>query len=163
MGVEQVTRRRALVAGVVVGKESLIQYTDTVLTNAQVLALRATPRTLVAAPGAGRYLDFLGAIIVANTTAGAYTETADNLAIRQTGASGIIVSDTIEATGVVDAAAVKMTSARPKVDAIGTVLNAALVLHNTGDGEYGGGNAANTIRIRTFYTVQSLTGFGTPA
>lgn len=49
-----------------------------------------------------------------------------------------------------------MTTIEPKVDVIAAKTgsdNKALVLHNTGDGELGGGNAANVVRARIFYAV----------
>lgn len=162
MGYERITKRQALLGTGVLGPQSVLQYKDVTLTNAQVLALRATPITLVPAQGAGKLALFSHAVLVLSAASGAYTETADNLAVRQTNGSGVIVSDTIETTGFIDQAAVKATTARAKLDQIGLVENAALVLHNTGDGEFGGGNAATTLKIRVFYTVQKL-GWGTLA
>lgn len=135
--------------------DSTIKTVEVSLTNAEMLALRAAPKTLVAAPGAGKVLEFLSAVLVFDYT-GAYTETADNMAIRYTDGSGTIVSEAIEATGFVDATADTMTTARPKVDVIAAKTaceNKALVLHNTGDGEYGGGNAANAVRVTISYRV----------
>lgn len=125
------------------------------LTNAQMLALRAAPVTLVAAPGAGLRLEFLAATLNGDLT-GAYTETADNMAIRYVDGSGVIVSQTIEATGFVDQTGGIHTNAQPKIDAIATdaqCVNVALVLHNTGDGEYGGGNAANSVKVTVTYRL----------
>lgn len=153
-----------VIAGATISRQNVANYVDVSFTNAQVLACRAAPLTLVAAPGkALTYREFCGAILVVTTTAGAYTETADNLAVRQTNGSGIILSDTIETTGWVDGTAIKATYARPKLDPIGFLQNKALVLHNTGDGEFGGGNAANTLKVRVFYRDHNLTAFGTLA
>lgn len=137
-----------------------VQYTEVALTNAEMLALRATPKTLVAAPGASKILEFISAVILFDYT-GAYTETADNMAVKYTDGSGAIVSETIEATGFVDATADTMTTAIAKADVIVAKSgseNKALVLHNTGDGEYGGGNAANVIRVKVAYRLHN-TGF----
>jgi len=133
----------------------LPRYAEVSITNAEMLALRATPKTLVAAPGAGYVNQFLGGAAFLDYTA-AYTESADNLAVKYTDGSGAAVSQTIEATGFLDATADTMTSIQPKIDAIVAKSgcdNKALVLHNTGDGEYGGGNAANVVRVRLFYAV----------
>src|SRR5574341_1337146 len=51
---------------------SELKESTTVLTNAQVVALRATPVTVVAAPGAGKFAEFVSALLVFNRTA-AYT------------------------------------------------------------------------------------------
>jgi hypothetical protein len=122
--------------------ETTIQYAEVSITNAEMLALRAAPKTLVAAPGAGKVIQFLGALLFFDYTA-AYTESTDNLAIRYTDGSGTIVSQAIEAGGFVDATADTMTACD----------NAVLVLHNTGDGELGGGNAANSVRVRVAYRI----------
>jgi hypothetical protein len=135
--------------------ETTIQYAEVSITNAEMLALRAAPKTLVAAPGAGKVIQFLGALLFFDYTA-AYTESTDNLAIRYTDGSGTIVSQAIEAGGFVDATADTMTNALPKIDAISAKTacdNAVLVLHNTGDGELGGGNAANSVRVRVAYRI----------
>ena len=116
------------------------------LTNAEILALRATPKTLLAAPGAGFRWQFLDGTINLNLTA-AYTESADNFAVKYVNGSGVAVSETVETTGVVDQTGKIHTNIFGKKDVIATeaqATNQALVLHNTGDGELGGGNAANT-------------------
>lgn len=163
MGTEQFTRRRGSVAGGEVGEQTISRYREVVLTNTQILNLRATPISLVPAPGTHKVALFDHAILVSNAAAGAYTETTDNLVIRQTGTTGVIMSDTIETTGWLDQAAIKANTARRKLDIIGFVKNAALVLHNSGDGEFGGGNAANTLRVRIYYTIQDLRLYGTLA
>lgn len=157
MGYERITKRQALLGRTVVGPQNLLHYKDTVLTNAQILALRATPISVVPAQGAGYVTLFHSALLVLSAAAGAYTETADNMAIRQVGTTGLLVSQAIEATGFMDQAAIKATNVLAKIDTIGLLKNVALVLHNTGDGEYGGGNAANTLTVRVFYTVQPVT------
>lgn len=140
--------------------ENYIRYAAVSLTNAEMLALRATPKELVAAPGAGKVLEFISATLLFDYT-GAYTETADNMAVRYENGSGVQASDDIEATGFVDATADTVTFARKKVDGIVAKTgceNKALVLHNTGDGEYGGGNASNAVRVKVAYRVHT-TGF----
>ena len=137
-----------------------VQYAEVSLTNAQMLALRATPVELVAVPGAGKVIEFISAELLFDYT-GAYTETADNMAIKYTDGSGTAVSETIEATGFVDATAdtlIKVAPAASAAIAKSACENKKLVLHNTGDGEYGGGNAANAMRVKVAYRVHA-TGF----
>lgn len=133
------------------------RYAQVTLTNAQIKALRATPVTLVAAPGAGKYLEFVSAQLFLDYGSNALTETADNLAVRYTDGSGTIVSQAIEATGFIDQTADTATNALPKIDAIAAKTaceNKALVLHNTGDGEYGGNAGADTVmRVKIVYRV----------
>jgi len=140
--------------------EGMVRYRDVTLTNAQVLALRATPIALVAAPGSAKVVEFISAVIVASQAAGAWTESADNLGVRYTNGAGLQVSDTIETTGLFTAA-IKATRARAAIDPIGMLKDAALVLHNLGDGEFGGGNVANTMRVRVFYRIHGFASFGT--
>lgn len=122
------------------------------ITNAEMLALRATPKQLVAAPGAGFMLVFEHIVFSSLASGGAYTETTDNLAVKYTNGSGATASGTIETTGVIDSTS-QTYSFAPSVACL-PVANAALVLHNIGDGEFGGGNAANTMRaIVTYRTV----------
>lgn len=136
--------------------ETLIKYATVTLTNAQILALRATPIEMVAAPGAGKKIHYLGSTLNGSFAAGAYTETADNLAFKMVDGSGPKVSDDIEMTGFIDQAAKIHTTARAKADAILTdvqAVNTALVLHNLGDGEFGAGNAANSMRVTVAYRI----------
>ena len=137
--------------------ENTIRYAEGSITNAEMLALRATPKTLVAAPGAGKVLEFQSVVLLFDYTA-AYTETADNMAVKYENGSGAAASQTIEATGFVDATADTMTIGLAKNDQIvakSGCENKALVLHNTGDGEYGGGNAANAIRYKVTYRIHT--------
>jgi hypothetical protein len=135
----------------------MLRVAEVEITNAEMLALRATPKTLVAAPGAGKVLEFLSIYLFFDYTA-VYTESADNMAVKYTDGSGVAVSTTIEATNFVDATADTATRGIAVLDGIVAKTgcdNKALVLHNTGDGEYGGGNAANVIRARVTYRVHS--------
>lgn len=144
--------------GVISGGVAGVQSARVVITNAQMLALRATPKTLVAAPGAGKVLQFVSAVLLFDRAA-AYTETADNMAVKYVDGSGTAISVAIESTGFVDAAADAVYFAEPVA---GTILgvktlfeNCALVLHNTGDGEFGGGDAANEVVVQTSYRTWS--------
>lgn len=130
------------------------------MTSAQVKALRATPITLVQ-PRINKTIQFVSAqleLYYGGTNV--FAETADNLAIRYTDGSGVIVSQAIETTGFLDQSANTVTSAEPKIDAIVTEAGSvgkALVLHNTGDGEFTG-NAANDnmVVVTVSYTVNNL-------
>lgn len=140
--------------------EDLVQQTQVTLTAAEVKALAATQKTLVAAPGAGKAIQFLGAMLKLNYGSEVFTETADNLVIKYTNASGVAVSDVVEATGFIDQSADTITNAIPVKDAIvaGTSCeNQALVLDNNGDGEIAG-NASNdsTLSVDIVYRVVTL-------
>jgi hypothetical protein len=155
MAYHTLSRGHGLIEALTIKNDDRYQQKATVtLTNAQVLALRATPITLVAAPGAGKANIFERVQIEFDRT-GAYTESADNMAVKYTDGSGVAVSDTIESTGFADASADAVITAGPAASPLVTT-NAALVLHNTGDGEFGGGNAANSWRVTTWYRVARI-------
>lgn len=133
-----------------------LRYAEVSLTANEIKALRATPKTLVAAPGSGKLLEFVSAVLLLDATATAFTESDDNMAIKYTDGSGAAVSGTIEATGFIDQTADTMTTAVGKLDTIvakSGCENKALVLHNTGDGEYATGTG--TMRVKIAYRVVS--------
>ncbi len=137
--------------------EYMEQFVTVVITNAQLKVLRATPKTLVAAPGSTRLLQFTGGVLILKAGANVLAETADNLAIKYTDGSGVAVSQTIECTGFIDQSVDTITNILPKVDAIVAKtagLGKALVLHNTGDGEWTANAAADaTLVVRLAYRV----------
>lgn len=134
-----------------VGGDTVFRYITTALTNALLLAARATPIALTPAAPAGYRWNFVTASWNQNNT-GAYTESADNFAVKYENGSGVAVSETIESGGFLDQTGKIHTNIVQKKDVIVADAGAtakALVLHNTGDGELGGGDAANVGRIVT--------------
>jgi len=132
---------------------------DLAFTAAQVQALRATPQTLVAAPGSGYFLEFLSAWLMLDYAANAFTEFADNLQVKYTNGSGPAASQAIECTGFIDQTADTYTNALPKVDTIvaaASLADKALVLHNTGDGEFGGTGCNSVLRVRVRYRIHRV-------
>src|SRR5690606_10863003 len=81
-------------------------YKEVTVTSAELLALAASPKTSVAAPGAGRVLEFEGAILILDKGATVYDDAATDgdPAIRYTDGSGTIVSTTLDADGFIDSA-----------------------------------------------------------
>lgn len=137
--------------------ETGIRYEQVTLTSAQIKALRATPATLVNAPVAGKVLEFISIALCLDYGTNGLTETADNLAVRYTDGSGVIVSQAIETTGFIDQTADTATFGLATIDPIAAKTGCdgkALVLHNTGDGEIAG-NAANdsVLRCKVVYRV----------
>lgn len=129
------------------------------LTNSEVLNLRATPKVLVPAVGAGKTIDFVNAILIFDRT-GAYAAGAgDDLGIRLNNTTGTLVSATIEATGFLTAAGDAVTFANrvgtaPIITAAGELSNPSLVLHNVGGAEFTAGNAANKVTVLVNYIVR---------
>lgn len=131
------------------------------LTNAQVKALRATPQTLVPAPGAGKVLVLHALVLELDYGGTAYTiaGAGDDLKVKYTDGSGAAVTDTIDTASFLDATADTLTNGRPCADAkvaAASSINKALVLHNIGGAEYGGGHAATVLRATTWYSILSV-------
>jgi len=158
-GTEVVTSAGVLNGPLTIGN-SVLNHATVTVTNAQIKALRATPKTLVAAPGAGKVLEFVSAVLKVSGATNALTETADNMAIKYVDGSGTAASQAIEATGFIDQTTTTYTNALPKIDTIAAttaIVNQPLVLHNTGDGEYAGNAAADGIlTIDVSYRVHTL-------
>lgn len=135
--------------GTVVELNADDRLTQTVtVSSAELLALNATPKTLVAAPGAGSALVFEGATLFLDYNSTAYDGIAagEDLTIRYTNGSGQLVS-TIETTGFLDATADALRYVYPATTAaITPVANAALVLHLS-TGEIATGNSPLKIQI----------------
>lgn len=131
---------------------ALVQYAEVSITPAQLKACRTTPIELVAAPGAGYVNEFLDAFFIYDYEA-AYTETADNLVARFTNGSGAIASTTLETTGLLDATSDQIRTFKQITTDITPVANSAIVLHNTGDGEFGG--TGSPVRIKVAYRVHA--------
>jgi len=66
----------------------------------ELKALATTAKTLVAAPGADRVLEFISATIKYNYGATAYTESTDDMVIEYSGRQD--VSASIDSTGFID-------------------------------------------------------------
>ena len=125
-----------------------IRVTDTLIATAAVKTLNATPVTVIAAPGASVYTQFLGAYLFLDFGTAAYDGIAagEDLALSYTDASGDTVSATIEATGFMDAAADALYVANP-IDCI-PVANAVIALHML-TGEIATGDSP--LKVRCFH------------
>lgn len=135
------------------GSEILVA--DVTITSAQLLALNATPQTLVAAPGAGRALIFMGAQLMLDYNSAAYDGIAagEDLSVKYNNGSGAEVAQ-IEATGFLDATADAYRYAHPaSTAAVTPVANVPLVLHML-VGEIATGNSP--LRVRVFYRNVNL-------
>jgi hypothetical protein len=108
---------------------STVQYAEAEITAAEILDLFATPKELVAAPGAGKLLEFISLLLAYDWGTVAYTiGTAGDLQVKYTDGSGVAVSTTRAATGFLDAVADTL-SALDKLEAtVEPADNAPLVL-----------------------------------
>lgn len=181
---------------------NFMQVDNSQLTNTNMLALEATPVTLIAAVATTAIVVHKVALFFDWTAD--YTESADNLVIEYADGTDIVV---IEATGFVDAGADAARLIIPRDGAIvvvaaggtacsatcdGTcihgfdlaagaevplacdgagadtctcyrpsvpVSNSAVRITTVGSGEYGGGNASNTMSIRIWYSEVPMAAF----
>jgi len=128
----------------------------TTITTAQVLALNATPISLVAAPGAGKFLAFEGALLMLDYNSADYAGVAagEDLIISYTDGSGEEVAR-IETTGFIDSSAdaIRWICQQGNLDAVSgvtPVANAALVISLL-SGEITTGDSP--LKVRTYYRV----------
>lgn len=122
------------------------------ITSAEMLALAASPKTLVAAPGSGKVARFvrIDLFLDYNTTAYTITAGGDDLAVRYTDGSGAIVSQTLQSADFLDATADAYLQGEA-VNEVGGDLadhaNEALVLDNIGANEFTNGDSPVTARV----------------
>lgn len=136
-------------------EEQVERITDVTLSSAQVLALNATPITLIAAPGADKAIIVEGAVLHKPAgTAYAGIAAGEDLALKYTDGSGLQVGSA-EMTGFADDTGAQTRYIRPYTAASGIssitpVANAALVAHmlvgeiTTGDSNF---------LLRVFYRI----------
>lgn len=127
-----------------------IQIAEVSVSVAEMLALRASPKELVAAPGAGLVLEFVSALFIYDFAA-VFTESDDNIDVKFTDESGVIASTELDATGLLDAGSDQVRTLKAIVTDLTPVVNAALVLHNSGNGEWGG--TGSPCRVKVAYRV----------
>ena len=137
-------------------EQSIVQVAVVTVTHAEIIDLVANPKELVAAPGAGKQIVFMGAILKLNAGSEVLTESADNLRIEYDAGSGAAISEAIESTGWIDQATDFMTNAIPVKDAIDAsadVENKNIALANT-DGDIAGNVTADaTLTIEVQYRI----------
>jgi hypothetical protein len=109
--------------------ESAVQYAEVDISAAEILDLFATPKELVAAPGAGKIAEFISLLLAYNWGSVAYTiGTAGDLQVKYTDGSGVAVSTTRAATGFLDAVADTLSSLDKLEATVEPAVDAPLVL-----------------------------------
>ena len=131
---------------------------DTVeLTNVNIKALRATKKPLIATPGADKFIEVVSAYLILDYGSNVLSESTDNLVI-QYATSGDDITAAIEMTGFIDQAADTVMAVQPAnplaANAATDMVNNAVELYNTGDGEFGD-NAGNdtTMTVKITYRI----------
>ena len=109
--------------------EPIVRYAEVEISAAEILALFAAPKELVAAPGAGKVLEFISLLLAYDWGTVAYTiGTAGNLQVKYTDGSGVAVSTTRAATGFLDAVADALSSLDKLEATVEPAVNEPLVL-----------------------------------
>ncbi len=127
------------------------------LNNTQVLALDRTGITIIPAPGTGKSIDVVGVTLAFNYT-GAYTVGGgDDLKLYYgSRIGGNAASASIETNGFLTATAdIAIRVAGTPDNTNPSVSNQAVVLMNTSGVAFGGGNAANSLRVIANYRIVS--------
>jgi len=132
---------------------SAIQSVDVVISSAELLALQTTPKTLVAAPGAGKAIVLEEAVFFLDYNSAAYAGIAagDDINIRYTDGSGAI-SGTLETTGFLDQTADIYSVVKPLASSLILPANAPLVASLAGAIITGD----SPVAVRTFYRIVEL-------
>jgi hypothetical protein len=136
-----------------------ILYQDIVeISNAEIKGLRAAPKDLIAAPGVGKFIEFVSATLVLDYGTNALTDSSDNLVIQY--GSGTDVTAAITSSGFLTATADTVATA-PGIAVAGTaassIANDEVELFNTGDGEIAGNAGVDTtMTVLVTYRVHTL-------
>lgn len=130
-----------------------------VITSAQLLALNATPQTLVPAQGADTLIEFVSAVVHKPAgTAYAGIAAGEDLAVKYTNGSGAQVNTSLETTDFLDQTTVQTRITRAIVTEYTPVENAALVLQLlSGEIITGTSPLVVTVHYRVFKNVRTVT------
>lgn len=109
--------------------DSTVQYAEVEISAAEILALYTTAKELVAAPGAGKVLEFISLMLAYDYGTVVYTiGAATNLEVKITDKTGASVSTTQAVTGMIDQATDQMRALDKLEASVTPVDNAPLCL-----------------------------------
>jgi len=137
---------------------AMVQIGLITVSSAELLALRATPKTLVAAFGANIISSFLSATLFLDYNSTAYVESSADIVARLTDDSGAIVSTTLDSTGLLDATSDQLRTLKPIATDYTPIANTPIVLHNAGAGEWTTGDSPLYVYVRYALSDLSLAG-----
>lgn len=132
----------------------VLKYTDAIaVSSAELLALAASPKTIVAAPGAGYALVLAHGFIEYIYGATAYTITAggDDMALRYKDGTGALCSVTLDTAGFIDQVVNEYRTIKPLTTDVVLTPNEALVLDNIGANEWTQGDG--TLNVHLWYRI----------
>ena len=130
------------------------------LTNAQLKALKTTAIELVAAPGVGKFIEFVSAVLHFETGSEVLTESGDNIIIEYDDGTGAAVCTTIESTGFITAATDQIMLAIALVLAgtttVSSVVNKNLALLSDDDDFAGNASADAVMKVKVTYRIHDF-------
>lgn len=152
---------RALFADNFVNEDKLdptvLKFADVKLTSAQVKALKATPITLIAAPGADLAVVPISAVIHLSYGSNVFTETADDLSIGWAGGAEL---HEIETTGFLDQGNDETRYITfERAETFEPLENTAVVITNLDDEIAGNAANDNEVHIRIYYRTIPVDSF----
>jgi len=153
------------------GGSSILHQATVALTNAQITALPTTAVEIVAAPGINRQLCPVSAVFARNFTSGNYTNTTGFCAgyllwhgdVQATTLAPASFFSTMGATPFIVSSASEVPDQAGDftgfLNGVNAPINKALEIGAaTNDGlNFGGGNAANSMRVSVMYLVLNVT------
>ncbi len=124
------------------------------ISSEEIKKLRASPKVLVPALGAGRLIEFISAVLRIDSTDTVYTESTDNLVIEYS--SNDDLTGAIETTGFIDQTTneIRRVVTDWTTGDLEVQINKAVQLFNTGDGEYAAGTGVMT--VTTLYRIHNF-------
>lgn len=137
--------------------DTRVSVAEVTLTSAQLLALRATPVALLAAPGAGKVYLLNRVLFKLNWNTTAYTVANTNFALTLGAAGtavGAVVATPAIMTQTADSLYTMLTPDTLGVSAVANDANKALVIANTGSAEFLAGDS--TLSVRIWYETMSV-------
>jgi hypothetical protein len=133
---------------------TLLRVASVTLTDAQIKALPTTAIQIVAAPGAGKVIAPLTAIILTEITTEYTNVNSPSMLVIAEGAASVFDTDADDrALYFPDADIVQLST----LASVTRMENTALSILSSNElGNFTGGNAANTLKVTVYYMVVDL-------
>lgn len=130
---------------------SPVRYKTIKITSAEILLLNSAPKELVAAPGAGRAIEFVGAQL--HLDYGSATYASNGTLTVRTATNDSVLSGTLAAAELLHSTADKLATMVPVSTGIGLDINEAIELYvPTGEVDTGD----STLTVRVAYRIHSF-------
>lgn len=149
------TQWRAWVSALAPDEQTVYTASGT-LTNSQVRTLNATPVSVIAAPGAGKYIRVLNCYWRLNYTAPAFDAAAagDTLVLRSENSSGPILTDAVAGDVIGAASGNYEVIVSPSVEQV-VSANKAIVAHIT-TGEWYSAAGGSSLSYKVYYQILTI-------